>query len=138
MVSSPQPTTTICSCLQTFASTSGKLHGIQTQYQYNNRERDAGGLKAWSTVTICLFFYIKHNHRFHSTHGMHATELSSFQAFLGKHFIHCNKLLQLRHPAIQLPTSSLASQLSLCLTKKQLPRQDYNTVWLKSIRQSLK
>lgn len=82
---------------------------------FNNRDKDAGGLKAWSTVTICLFFYTNITISC-SKHCMCATELSSVS--WKKHSINCNKMLQLRHSAIQLPTSSLASQLSLCLTKK--------------------
>ncbi len=111
---------------------------------FNSSNKDAGGLKAWSTVTICLFFYTNITISC-SKHGMHATELSSFQMFLRNYLIHCNNLLQLRHPAIQLPTSSLASQLSLNLKIKKTPQKtscsqdrNNNTVWMKSVTQSLK
>lgn len=50
---------------------------------------------------------------------MCAAELSSFQTFLGKHLIHCNQWLRLRHPPIQLPTRSKANQHLLCLTEKK-------------------
>lgn len=61
-----------------------------------------------------------------------------FLNVLGKHLIHCNKLLQLRHPAIELLPSSLASQLSLCLSQKMKTQKTWgsqgrnnNTVWIK-------
>lgn len=76
---------------------------------------------------------------------MCATELSSFLIFLEKHLINCNTLLQLCHPATQLPTSSLASQLLLCLTKKNKKTQktrcslnrNNNTICMKSVIQHL-
>lgn len=116
--SPPQPTTTIsASCLPDVCLHERRIAELKKVPWLNSRDKDAGGLRAWSTVTICLFLYINITISC-SKHGMCARELSSLSTFLGKHFIHCNKLLQLCHPAIQLLTSSLVSQLSLCLKKK--------------------